>query len=362
MAITAGNTTTNAPGGGDTALTLGVPAGVSSGDLLVALVTGVSLSAVSLSAPAGWVEVVQEAVGTTVAGLFYRVAGGSEPASYDFGFSDTASNRQGGMAAYSGVDGSTPGDAAATENTGNDDAPVGLGLTTATDGAFVLMAVRSAANVTFTAPAGMDERLSTARAELFDVAQGTAGASGNKTAGMSASTNWIAFLWALKPAGGGGAQPVTVSASPGVVSLVGQTATVSSPIVVAALPGQVTATGQRATVKAPIVVAAAAGVVVVGGLQASIVAPIVVVAGPGVVQVVGQGATVVSGAVRVQAAAGVVQVVGVRAVVDTARFLYDLVVGDELVYVVGLGDGAAVTLALGDEGAYTVELVDSSRA
>lgn len=90
MATVASLTTKHTGPGGNDSL-LDKPSGTVSGDLLFAHVTISGL--VTVTAPAGW-TVVQEQQATspdTTVGTYKKIAGGSEPSTYDFTFSSTTS-------------------------------------------------------------------------------------------------------------------------------------------------------------------------------------------------------------------------------------------------------------------------------
>ena len=90
-------------------LTITKPAGVVANDVLIASV-GVTPSSTTITPPAGWTLVRRiDNAGATSNSLavYYKVAGGSEPASYDWGVSGVAF-AVGGIQAFSGVDTADP--------------------------------------------------------------------------------------------------------------------------------------------------------------------------------------------------------------------------------------------------------------
>ncbi|MDZ7661486.1 LamG domain-containing protein [Thiohalophilus sp.] len=112
--ITPGATTTNTSNGSP--LSLDIPAGVETGDVLIAQVAVrrddfCFTNCDNISAPAGWTKVRDDVSGlwldrTSTQTIYYRVVDGSEPASYQWTFpNDRAA---GGITAFSGVDVTDP--------------------------------------------------------------------------------------------------------------------------------------------------------------------------------------------------------------------------------------------------------------
>ncbi len=91
-------------------LAINVPAGTASGDVMLASIA-VRPSSVSIVAPSGWtlIQQVQQTTGTTQSQTtYYRVADGSEPASYTWTFYQSHTGAAGGILSFSGVDTVTP--------------------------------------------------------------------------------------------------------------------------------------------------------------------------------------------------------------------------------------------------------------
>ncbi|MEZ4767689.1 MAG: hypothetical protein R2844_04610 [Caldilineales bacterium] len=93
---------------GDDGVTIGLPAGTTSGDLLLAFIVSDGIE--TIGAPDGWAEVNQAYSGqssnnVTVA-LFRKFASGSEPANYSFTW--TSQQGVGAILRYTGVDPSSP--------------------------------------------------------------------------------------------------------------------------------------------------------------------------------------------------------------------------------------------------------------
>lgn len=199
--ITPGNSATGSTGSGTTNV-IAIPADVESGDVLVAQVRGqVASGGFTISPPDGsWATVGTNYTDSHGMAMFVKVAGGSEPADYTFTYSVSVAQRGGGITAYAGVDNTTPQDVAASTNTGTSTAPRGLSITTATDGAYLILGISTAGAVTVTPPTGFDERFVTGRTNYQDDEQATAGASGDKDASLSGSTTWLTVMGALRPA------------------------------------------------------------------------------------------------------------------------------------------------------------------
>lgn len=88
-----------------TSVTINVPTGVQADDLLFALVGGTRSSA-----PSGWTLIGSAAQGSSTGTvyLYYRIATGSEPASYTFNFDTFRYSKNHSIIAYRGVNTTTP--------------------------------------------------------------------------------------------------------------------------------------------------------------------------------------------------------------------------------------------------------------
>jgi PKD repeat protein len=187
------------------AVTLGRPAGVSAGDLLVA---GFSVdNNPGITAPAGWTQItsLQPNTGVTVA-AYYRVVGSGETVIADSWATSTAEKYGGGMTAYRGVSASHPFDVAtpsttvATTHVSSVTAP---SVTTVTDGALLIggLGADGATSIT-TPPTGWTEGYDSVGAQMSEQAsrsQSTAGASGSATWKMSDSRRAAVWMTALRP-------------------------------------------------------------------------------------------------------------------------------------------------------------------
>lgn len=189
-------------GGGATSLAINKPAGVASGNVMVATLTGTGTGA--LTPPAGWTVVKDTTQGTASRQItYYRVAGGSEGASYSWGLGTTR-QASGGIIAYSGVNGTAPIDASATASGASGNAVAGS-VTTSAANDEVIIASGFNINTTVTAPAGTTQRYSvpspSTTNEAADFTLATAGATGSNTATPAVTTSaWIAQTVALRDA------------------------------------------------------------------------------------------------------------------------------------------------------------------
>src|SRR5258708_31357102 len=89
-------------GAGGSTLTISLPAGTTSGEVMVAHII-VQTAGNTITRPAGWSLVLRQDTGSAIATASYvKVAGSSEPASYTWSFG-TAGQASGGIASYIGV-------------------------------------------------------------------------------------------------------------------------------------------------------------------------------------------------------------------------------------------------------------------
>ena len=190
-----------------TSLTIPAPAGVASGDVMVASI-GIR-GTVTITPPSGWSLVRTDMSTESIIrqDVFVKVAG-AEPASYTWNFS-TNQPAAGGILAFSGVSTTTPIDAhsGSFSNGGRGNTLTAPSVTTTKNGAMLIGFYDISTDTTIVPPSGMTERFDLAsNAGAFDVTaegctvqQATAGPTGNKTA--TASGGWaIAQLIALRPA------------------------------------------------------------------------------------------------------------------------------------------------------------------
>jgi hypothetical protein len=211
--VAAGSAATS--GGGATSLAITKPTGVASGHVMVATVTATGSGA--LTAPSGWTVVKDTTQGTAIRQItYYKLAGGSEPASYAWGLGTTR-QASGGILAYSGVNATAPIDATNSASGASGNA-VASSVTTSVANDQVVVASAFNINTTVTPPGGTTERYDlpspSTTSDAADFAQATAGATGTRTMTPATSTSaWIAQTVALRDAAQA-TLSVTTSAAP----------------------------------------------------------------------------------------------------------------------------------------------------
>jgi len=208
-AVTAGASTQAVSTANTTAVTIGKPAGVATGDVLIAQFTADGAPSVA-APPAGWSEVIAPLALSSAARVFvyYHVVAdaAAEPASYTWQLS-TARKWNAVMAAFRGVNTINPFDsAAATRVNGSTSRSVTVpGVTTTAPGAMLVGGVGiDSAATTVTPGTGWTEAAESSGAqttELAHQARPTAGAGGTVTFTLSASQRAGGWQRALRPAG-----------------------------------------------------------------------------------------------------------------------------------------------------------------
>jgi MSHA biogenesis protein MshQ len=198
-------------------LTIARPPGTVAGDVMVAAIV-VRPSSVIFTPPAGWsaqAAALQNAAGNSSRQqIFYRVAGGAEPATYTWLFDSAHTGAAGGIVSYSGVDTAAPFDAFAGNLTpqGGDSnlQHRALAVTTTVVDTMVISTHSLTSAATWTSPAGMTERVDVASqapqnavgisVSMHEVAQAAAGSTGDKVAtAASNGDTGSATLMALRP-------------------------------------------------------------------------------------------------------------------------------------------------------------------
>lgn len=183
-----------------TTATINKPTGVVSGDVLIAYT--VNLTGAAITPPAGWVNISSQVSGVALRLQADRlVAGASEPASYTFTGAST-----GTIAAYSGVDNTTPVDVSSLDGAGGAGTPTAASLTTTAANEMLVAGFADTATVTWTAPTGMTQEAplpvtTSSNVMVSDVIQVAAGASGVKASSSTDGTPNFGAMVALKNAG-----------------------------------------------------------------------------------------------------------------------------------------------------------------
>ncbi len=220
----------SATAGNDNTASLSVnrPSGVVEGDVMIAVV---GWWVETLTPPTGWTQVgttqTWDVSGDSIfARAYYRVAGASEPGAYAWGMS-AANDIACTIAAYSNVDNAAPVSAssAQAQASASMTAP---SVNAATDADMLLLlgvaGADSAGSRTVTPPAGMTELSDTTsllwiKSYAAQQALTAAGATGSRTATISASTANAAFLISLRPSASvGGNTSVAASKPSGVTT------------------------------------------------------------------------------------------------------------------------------------------------
>lgn len=139
------------------------PTGVVAGDVMVCALFDRTDTVLLTTPPSGWTQLEVAEAGNILGYLYRKVAGGSEPASYDFGWAG-ATTGSWAIAAYSGVDNGAPIDdtsqALTTSGTSHTHGSI---VTTVAAGQIILFAVEKNVNTTFS------QATLTERADAFDV-------------------------------------------------------------------------------------------------------------------------------------------------------------------------------------------------
>jgi hypothetical protein len=170
--------------------TVGKPAGVTSGDLMLANLE-IDADPATVTAPAGWSLLLDTTAGTGTAKVFhsqlwYRVAGGSEPSTYTWRvngspYTDIA------VLAYTNVSTTSPIDASSGRDAGSTSSPTTPAVTTSFTNEMLVALFIDWDYGTWTAGSGMTKRYDFDSLTAEDVVAGPAGAVPPKTATNTAS-------------------------------------------------------------------------------------------------------------------------------------------------------------------------------
>ena len=247
-------------GSGATSIAVNVPAGVVAGDVMIAVIDAEGSG--TFTAPTGWSSTGLFA-GTRefgYRGVYFHVAGSSEPASYSWGLT-TSRKATGTILSYVGVENASPIEVTATSagaKTGTSDAAASITTTVANTKVIMdLGALNAAGSFTITGPAGTTKRESIFTSgtgsvlggDAQDFTQAAAGATGTKTFTVSVSIPWGTTTIALKP--GTGALGFDVApATPALpaVTLKGQAQTTNATMSNFAVDDTTSGTGWNVTV------------------------------------------------------------------------------------------------------------------
>jgi hypothetical protein len=193
-------------------VTVPKPAGVRTGDVLVAQITADGAPTVS-AVPAGWTSVLPSSLAASSGArgfAYYRVVGNaaSEPASWTWQL-NSARKWGAGMTAFSGVDTSRPLDTTVStvvdSSYGSSTVTV-PGVSTTTAGAMLVGGVAlDSGSTTVTPPGGWTEGFEAGGVQTAELAfrpAASVGATGNVSWSLSKATAFGGWLTALRPAAG----------------------------------------------------------------------------------------------------------------------------------------------------------------
>jgi len=202
ISLRAATVSNNAAGG--STLTIGLPAGTMSGDVMVAFVV-VRTANNTITPPAGWNLVLRQNSSSSLATASYvKVAGSSEPASYTWSFS-TSGEASGWIASYIGVNNTTPVDVAHAQYNPSTSNVDNSGVTTTAANDMLVYAVGIVGATSVNDPSGFTEECYTASnslttAEMSQEILASAGATGTVHGTLYVAASNITQLIALKPA------------------------------------------------------------------------------------------------------------------------------------------------------------------
>lgn len=185
-------------------LTLNKPSGTIEGDVMVAHVV-VNSASTTITTPTGWTLLRRDNTSGSMASIiFYKVAGASEPSSYNWSFG-TSRNSAGGIATYYNVDTSTPIDAHNGQYNQDTSTMTAPSITTTLSNGRLLYIAGASASSSVSGPSGMTQQWrvgSSSMSYLAERAVTTAGPTGNVTATntLTGESNTAALV-ALRPKG-----------------------------------------------------------------------------------------------------------------------------------------------------------------
>jgi hypothetical protein len=212
-AVAAVASSSNGSSGSRSFVTLNRPAGTVAGQVMVAQLVS-NDDDPGFTAPAGWTLVSDRSITNALRQAVYlKVAGSSESTLYTWKLSTSTFRRiAGGITTYSGVDLTTPIEAAGTSvNSTASTTVTAPSITTTVPGALLVHLAAINAEGTLSPPAGMTERWEAtspssadsrdALASASDTTQAAAGATGATAATASLPGPSIGTVVALRPAG-----------------------------------------------------------------------------------------------------------------------------------------------------------------
>ena len=199
-----------------TSLSVDKPAGTSSGNLLILVLSTVNESP-TITPPSGFTLLQSKGGGAWNSGMYiyWKLAGGSESSSYTFGFS-TANVRYAQAFAFSGVDGTTPIDDSAKSSDQGSVTSIALPSVTASVADTLHIGISFEWNQrspTLSATGSQTARggNNAGGQDWFVTTEGIAssGAISGKTHSSSSSGDFVGFSVVVAPSGGGGGGDTT---------------------------------------------------------------------------------------------------------------------------------------------------------
>lgn len=140
-------------------ITVNKPTGTINGDVMLASVAVVKNTSTVIT-PAGWTLVQssnQTNGNTSRLYTYYKVAGGSEPASYIWTFSGANIGAVAGVASFTGVDTASPIDVSASQTTAKSTSHTAVSITTTVAGDMLVTIHEFTSSRNWTSPGGMTE-------------------------------------------------------------------------------------------------------------------------------------------------------------------------------------------------------------
>lgn len=189
-----------------TSVVVNKPSGVIDGDLLLAVIGHDTNTTPSMTPPAGWTAIRNDVDSGTNGGIwsYYKVAA-SEGSSYTF-TSGSSGRLVGHILQITGFDATTPIDVSGGQTNTASTSVAAPSVITTVDNALLLFLGAINATATFTAPSGMaevtDSNTTSMAVETASETRATAGATGGRTATASSSAVNYAQLVAIRPGAG----------------------------------------------------------------------------------------------------------------------------------------------------------------
>ncbi|KKT72903.1 MAG: Glucan endo-1,3-beta-D-glucosidase [Microgenomates group bacterium GW2011_GWA2_44_7] len=189
-------------GAGGTSLSIGAPAGVVSGNVMVAQVT-VRGATTAITPPSGWSLIRRDNTSSSLGNaLYYKVSSGSEPASYSWSF-NSSQKASGWVVAYAGVNNSSPIDAHSGKYNDSTATITAPSVTTTGSNDRLLFIVTVTTSTTITPPSGFTQRViatntGNSTSYVADKALTSSGATGNQIGTEGSSYSNIGELVALR--------------------------------------------------------------------------------------------------------------------------------------------------------------------